>query len=146
MLKTILFCCSANSFTIKKEQPNYLDHSLFITSMIIISQFPFQKKSQYRSHSVVIPYIFVTFCKSFSCHNNIIISYLKKKDTCGQFFVSPWLVFCQFPVIIQIEHTVFPISLPLVTFQVLTTQTYHFSYHFESRFCDILRYFTRFSL
>ena len=37
MLKTILFCCSANSFTIKKEQPNYLDHSLFITSMIIIS-------------------------------------------------------------------------------------------------------------
>ena len=46
----------------------------------------------------------------------------------------------------RIEHTVFPISLPLVTFQVLTTQTYHFSYHFESRFCDILRYFTRFSL
>ena len=30
--------------------------------------------------------------------------------------------------------------------QVLTTQTYHFSYHYESRFCDILRYFTRFSL
>ena len=45
-----------------------------------------------------------------------------------------------------IEHTIFPISLPLVTFQVLITQTYHFSYHFESRFCDILRYFTRFSL
>lgn len=36
--------------------------------------------------------------------------------------------------------------LPFITFQVLTTQTYHFSYHYESRFCDILRYFTRFSL
>ena len=37
-----------------------------------------------------------------------------------------WLAFCSFLIIIQIEHTVFPISLPLIAFQVLTTQTYHF--------------------
>mgnify|MGYP004471032893 CR=1 FL=1 len=31
-------------------------------------------------NTVVIPYIFVSH---FSCHNNIIISYLKKKDMCS---------------------------------------------------------------
>ena len=99
----ICFIISHVSSFNKKEQPNFLDYSLFITSMIIISQLPFQKSL----NTVVIPYIFVNFCKSFSCHNNIIISYLKKKDMCGQSFVSPWLVFYYFFVIIQIEHIIF---------------------------------------
>lgn len=73
-----------SQFLHNKKRATELSRSLsvhyFHDNNIIVS---FSKKSQYRSQTVVIPYIFVTFCKSFSCHNNIIISYLKKKDTCG---------------------------------------------------------------
>ena len=56
----------------KKEQPNFLDHSLFITSMIIISSLPFQRSQPHRSTTFLttLNHGFVIFCdnlRGFLC-------------------------------------------------------------------------------
>ena len=77
---------------------------------------------------------------------------LSQKGICSSIVYHKTLhLYYKFPYYEERTHNLlryhYRSTLPLITFQVLTTQTYHFSYHFsyhcDTIFCDTLRGFFR---